>query len=229
MLDAVKRNSVEVVSVLLRHGASVNRAHARSGATPASAARWKTATESSADTAAGGRRRRDNAAAITAAAAAAGNRAHSPYLPTPPGRRLRQPIRRAAHASRDAARHRRRRRRSGPCDLPALPTLASPHDDRRRRRRLHARKGRGVGGGGVGGGDTSTARGCFAAAASPDAAARAHARDTRAARSRPWPAPGHPPRLRGVGNVAEVVRRDADNVGRRKGPVSRPSGAARPF
>ena len=64
MLDAVKRNSVEVVSVLLRHGASVNRAHARSGATPASAARWKTATESSADTAAGGRRRRDNAAAI---------------------------------------------------------------------------------------------------------------------------------------------------------------------
>ena len=35
LLDAVKRNSVEVVSVLLRHGASVNRAHARSGATPA--------------------------------------------------------------------------------------------------------------------------------------------------------------------------------------------------
>ena len=35
LLDAVKRNSVEVVSVLLKHGASVNRAHARSGATPA--------------------------------------------------------------------------------------------------------------------------------------------------------------------------------------------------
>ena len=40
---------------------SFRRSPVRSDAT---AARWKTATESSADTAAGGRRRRDNAAAI---------------------------------------------------------------------------------------------------------------------------------------------------------------------